>query len=305
MACQTFPNIGAKDCKSILAAAKMFVFIPLTGSDGTKNSITLALAKTLAGWVARYDEADAEDRFYPTPIMENVANERAATEFETLTSGIKIPLRKGARTITAYAIKEGFEFLAVMEKWEKLSDFGFIAFDADGNILYKKLENDTKLYPMAIQNGSFTTNMIFPTDSAVEKQMIQFDVASYEKDSCLRVLGYEDLTDFNPLSDSFALINATVEASAGTTTSVTFAVTDLNGYPVENLAITDFYTARGGTASRLYNVTDSAAVTITGLTEPTAGNYVATFSAETASDVIRITPVKSGYDITTDTQILS
>ncbi|WP_196302365.1 hypothetical protein, partial [Streptococcus pneumoniae] len=46
----------------------------------------------------------------------------------------------------------------------------------------------------------------------------------------------------------------------------------------------------------LYNVTDSAAVTVGSVAESPDGTYLITFAAQTANDVLRITPTKAGYD---------
>jgi hypothetical protein len=306
MSCQTLTDIGVKKCKSVLEVLKMIIIVPLYGSDGTKNKLTLANAKLLSAWVAKFNAVSTEDRFYPTPLLENVSTERAASEFETLNSGIKIKLRKGTRNFIGYAIKQGPEFLKAIETWEDASGFAFYGVDAAANLLYKSVSGTTDVYPLAIEDGSFDTMIILPTDSAVEKEMIQFDVASYEKDSCLKVLAYVDMTDVNLLTDAYALIDASVEGVSGTTTVVTADITDLNGYPVENLVTADFYSAVGGTASKVYNVTTSSAVTVVAAESSTvAGRYTFTFSAQSAADVIRITPVKEGYDFTAGTQVLS
>ena len=306
MSCQTLTDIGVKKCKSVLEVLKMIIIVPIYGSNGTKNKLTLANAKLLSAWVAKFDAADSENRFYPTPLLENVSTERAASEFETLNSGIKIKLRKGTRNFIGYAIKQGPEWLKAIETWEDASGFAFYGVDAAANLLYKSVEGTTDVYPIAIEDGSFDTMIILPTDAAVEKEMIQFDVASYEKDSCLKVLAYADMTDVNLLTDSFALIDASVEGVSGTQTVVTADITDLNGYPVENLVTADFYSSVGGTASNVYNVTDAAALAVTVAESSTVpGRYTFTFASQTVADVIRITPVKSGYDFTAGTQALS
>jgi hypothetical protein len=300
-ACQTLVDLGTRNCKSVLEVTKMLVLVPLYGADGSENSISLTNAKLKAQWILKYNDVDTEDRFYPTPIIENVATERAASEFETLNSGRKVKLRKGQRTFTGYFVQEGATFLGKIESWEKISDFGFYIFDAAGNIGYNKKANDTALYPIPVENGSFDTMLVMPTDSAVEKIMIQFDVASYFKDSSINVLKYSDLTDFNPLTDSYALIDATVECASATTTSITFTVTDTYGDAVENLVAADLVSSVGGATSKIRNTTDAADVAVTGLTENSAGNYTATFTAQTSADSMTVKVLKNGYDVVVDT----
>ena len=48
----------------------------------------------------------------------------------------------------------------------------------------------------------------------------------------------------------------------------------------------------------LYNVTDSAAVTISTATETSSGTYAFTFTAQTSADVLRLSVDKNGYDST-------
>ena len=300
-ACQTLVDLGTRNCKSVLEVTKMLVLVPLYGADGSENSISLTNAKLKAQWILKFNDVDTEDRFYPTPIIENVATERAASEFETFNSGRKSKLRKGQRTFTGFFIQEGASFLGKIEAWENISNFGFYIFDAGGNIGYNKKANDTALYPIPVENGSFDTMLVMPTDSAVEKIMIQFDVASYFKDSSINVLKYSDLTDFNPLTDSYALIDATVECASATTTSITFTVTDTYGDAVENLVAADLVSSVGGATSKIRNTTDAADVAVTGLTENSAGNYTATFTAQTSADSMTVKVLKNGYDVVVDT----
>jgi hypothetical protein len=108
------------------------------------------------------------------------------------------------------------------------------------------------------------------------------------------------LTDFNPLTDSYALIDATVECASATTTSITFTVTDTYGDAVENLVAADLVSSTTSATSKIRNTTDSSDVSVTGLTENSAGNYTATFTAQTSADSMTVKVLKNGYDVSTD-----
>ncbi len=70
---------------------------------------------------------------------------------------------------------------------------------------------------------------------------------------------------------------------------------------VENLVAADLVSSVGGATSKIRNTTDAADVAVTGLTENSAGNYTATFTAQTSADSMTVKVLKNGYDVVVDT----
>lgn len=281
-------NTGVSSCKSLLQQITGIVIVPELNDSGTANSIALASAKTKAAWVAKFDAAAQKDRFYPIMNLENVEFTRADSEFETFNSGRIAKVRNGLRTFVGYAIAEGSEWFDKVKDWSS-AKWGAYFVDKDGNILYKLCSGSTALWPVLVDNVSFDPIYMNATDSEVEKIKIQFNIRMTESDGDWRVLGFDDLTPpFDPNNDFFGLVNVTAEHSSITTTGFTTTLTDYYGEAVENLVITDF---------ALAEVTPTpGSITITSVTETSAGVYVFVIPAQTSADVLKLTPTKSGYD---------
>ncbi len=108
--------------------------------------------------------------------------------------------------------------------------------------------------------------------------------------------------DINAGSSMAALKDVTVTYGTITTTSVLFTLSTkygslLDKVKVQGLVAADFYDSVGGTASKLYNVTDAGAISVATLSE-SAGTYTITYTAQTSADVMKLVPVKDGYDFT-------
>jgi hypothetical protein len=289
MSCSTnYVDLGKPGCPSKMAVAKRLVYVPEFAADGTRNKISLADAKTLSNWVAKFDATNTKDRFYPIVELDNITNERAEPEFETLDSGRLIETRKGVRNFIGHAIQQGPIYLSQLESWENVK-FGVYIIDKDDNIIYKKCEGDTDLYPITVDEGSYYNRFMTPTYSTSEKIEINFNFRQLEKDSELRVLPKSELdSGFSPLADFFALLDVTGVASSISTTGFTMTLTDPYGDAVEDLVSGDFALAEVSPTP--------GSVTISSVTESSAGVYDFTFSAETSGDVLALTPTKSGYD---------
>jgi hypothetical protein len=113
------------------------------------------------------------------------------------------------------------------------------------------------------------------------------------KDEYIAQISGSDLTSVNLLNLE-GLINAKKsQTSTGQTTMVFKLYTEYGTVAtpiaIEGLVAVDF---------ALYNVTDSAAVTVLTSTESPAGTYTLTYASQTVLDVIRITPSTSGIDFT-------
>lgn len=296
-------NTGLPGCQSINTVLRAGFYMPTYDSLGAKNKIDLSADIDEAYITARLNDTDKSKRWYPIVGMQNYTNEKTDPVYETTASGDKFFIKDGIRTIAFEALKVEAVYKTQLDKMacEEVSFFGI---DSQGSIIGMVPETeDGYFYPIRIALGSFYTKLVFATDSIKQKLMITFDIDQLEEDGQIRTISSTDI-EANLLNARGLIDILSLLVGAATTTVFTLDLYTLFGSekskkPITGLVVGDFYDVSGGVASKVYNVTDSAAVTLTSVTESSTvpGRYTFTMSvAQTSADVIRITPVKNGYD---------
>jgi len=290
-------NTQQNSCPSIAQIAKRLIIVPKFKADGTVNEITNVAGVTKAALQAKFDANDIDDRWFPLSELKNVVEEKADTVNEEFTDKSLVPIDEGKRSFTGAIINQGSKLLEKLESWA-CQEFGVYVIDKNSNFIYiTDSATKLKVQPIAVDQNSWRIKYIKATDTTVAKLEIKFDFAMNMQDKYLREIASEDL-DFDGLNtaDVYALYTCSGVVSGLSTTGCTMTITTDYGLPVKNLLITDFFDTHGGTNSKLYNVTDSAAVTIATFAETADGVYAFTFIAQTPADVLRCTPDKSHYD---------
>lgn len=286
----TLGNSGRTACDSIPSVMQGGFFVFTNDSTGAKNKIALTDTINDAYITALINQTDATKRWYPTGTLENIGGERAEPVFAEANSGRKIRLRDGIRNVTAEMWEEGSSLL---QEWEKAGcpQISYYFVDDEGKLVGMVINpEDGNLYPIKIQKNTFTPTLVLATNDEPSKIMLSFDFDSVEQDALIRAIAKADIAA--DLMNVNGLLGATAEYSAISVTSVTVTLRLKYG-SIKNkllnggLIITDF---------SLYNVTDSVAVPITVFSETSKGVYVLTYAAETSADVIRVTPVKEGFE---------
>lgn len=300
---ESLSNTGQTNCQPLFKVAKKLIFVPTYDGTGALNKLDVNTLFTPSLLTAKLNHATKASRWYPSPDLENVGGDRAESVFDTAPSGKKSFVKKGVRTMSFEIWDEGTEYLYQLEAL-RCTDVSVYVVDNEGNIRGTvPSTEDGFLYPIKIDKASFDAKPIFATDTTVEKIMVNFDWEQSESDAQLRMITATDMTA--DLLNAEGLLDISIEYSTITQTSVIFTLQERFGSrktrnKLTGLLISDFYDAVGGTASRLYNVTDSLAVTISTFAESTSspGTYTLTFASQTVSDVIRVTPNKNGFDFT-------
>ena len=275
-----------------MKVARRIYLVPTVGSDGTVNKFDDPAAVTLTALQEMCDAADPLDRLYPLPVMENVENLRAETVFFEWNSGQKVRIRQGARTFTAALPNDTADttLLKQLQNWYGQS-FGVYIIDKTGNFIYNT-NADGEVLPLPVDGNSFDVNLVTETYSDPLYVMLQFDFLEDMNDGDTHYIPIENL-DFNGLgSDVYGLWDLEFSESTGTATDVITTIKTLYGVPVTGLVDTDM---------TLYNVTQSASVTITTVVEDTIvpGKYTVSYTVGvTSTDVVRLTVSKSKYTTT-------
>jgi hypothetical protein len=301
----TFNNTGTVACSPVMDYADKLIFVPTFAADGTRNKLSHTAVFTQANLQALIDQADATKRWYPTPQLENIGGERAASTFETGSTGRRYKAKQGVRAFSFDIMNQWGLYQSVFESFA-CADMSFFIVDALGNLIgVEASTDDGYLYPMRISKDSMDSILGMPMPDKAVRISVSFEFDTREKDSLLRMMENVSTVMTANVADAEGLNTVYSTISSISTTGFTAALyTKHNGVtkvPITGLVITDFFDVRGGTASKLYNVTDSAAIALTSVTEsPTVpGTYVFVITvAQTSADVLRLTPVKTQLDFT-------
>ena len=254
------------------------VFTPLVANDESLNRIDLTETLNKAFFDALINNTDKSKRWYPTPILENITDDREDAVFETFNSRRKVYKDKGLRGLTAEIPSRPGRgvpsaYLEVIRNMN-CEKMGFYIVDDCGN-LYGDFSNSAYLAPIPVMPATFDYKSITALGETVHKLMFGFTYDLKFDDSHLGMI-YSQEIDGISLSDVEGLINLILDSS-------TLAGDD--SY-VDVTIKTDFGSAVGGLlvpnlAAKIsvYLVSDDTEITNT--------------VAETSTGVYRITPSSS------------
>lgn len=300
----SFNNTGVPGCVPAFLVLKKFIVVPLTANDGTQNKIVSTDVLNAAFFNAKFNNVDTSKRWYPLPNMKSIESTKADNITETFPDQSIIFVAEGVRGMTALLVGQG-TILAGQLKGARCSQFGVYGVDGNGS-LYGYTNNETDaLYPIPVDNNTWAPVWQMASDTTVQKIQLTFQFDANLQDEYINQIASGDITGINLLQSSGLIDILSTVVSCSTTVIVVDMYnrygSNFNKLPMEGLVITDFFDTIGGVASKVYNVTDSAAVTLTTVVESTTqpGRYTLTMGvAQTVTDKIRITPVKTGFDFT-------
>jgi hypothetical protein len=283
-------NTGRPSCYGVFDVTKQAILVEYYTPSGDINGIELS---TLAGGTtldqayldARVKDVNPRTRWYPTPELKNVVDERAEDITEEFEDTSSVFIQNGARTFTGLIIKGDPILLGNLESWRCLT-VGVFFIDKSGNLIGKQTR-EGYLDPILLQDDSFSANLIKGTDTTKQKDSISFVVSQLENDADLRMIEGTQVTA-NLLG-----VGGLVDVNAETPTNVTVNGFDVqlntpfggvtSPIPAEGMTVADFEAneiSPSAGAIVLSSVVESATV---------AGLYTFTFSvAQTSGDLIQI-----------------
>jgi len=287
-------NVGTPNCQPIATVARKLILVPIYKDDGTKNYFEIGVDALDQSWFdAKVNNADASQRWFPLPQMENITQERAESIFETAPSGVTAKIREGAKSFSGEVWKQSPTFLGKLKEASCIA-FGVYVVDNDENIIGYEPDADGKVYPISVDHNSFDPRLVDATDSVVQKILVSFNFADSMRDEYLVMLTEDDYT-FDAINAK-GLLDVTVAYSSITTAGFTATLSTKYGstaskVKVKGLVLGDFALAELSPTP--------GAVAITSVTESADGVYdfVLTTPA-TSADVLELTPSKNGFDFT-------
>lgn len=299
-------NTGRSLCDLFPDVPYLLIMVPRKDNAGARNYINTATTLDEAYFTARINDTDPSQRWYPLVPMKNVEDVRSENILEEFEDGSKYFIRNGSRTFNAILLGVGPTYLEALDEF-RCRDYDVLIIDLAGSIVGRILGGATdKFYGLPVAKGSWAAMWNGKKDKTTSKIMLSFEFEQGLEDSDLRVIpmaddaanGYieTDLREAEGLLDIF-IIGTPTCGQTSTTVDLGYKFGFfLNPLPVEGLVVADFVSSSDGATSRIRNVTDSANVTITGVTENTPGNYTLTYASQTVADVLRLAVSKNGLD---------
>ena len=293
----TVANTGF-GCTPIMEVVEKFIEVSYFKNDGTINEIDLTDTFNLAYFTALVNNADETLRWYPLPFVKNMVDERADSDFETFDDKTKIERQVGIRSVKTMITTLGNNAGAVSPQMVgKINDkkckvsglFGI----TKSKQLVGEMINDGYLAPIRIDNGSISAKLIKTGSGATTQKIdLAFDWHLDVQDERLRTIEPNEMSTDISLLNGLLDVTSTYSAIGQTSFKATLKTqygSFLNPVLVEGLVAGDM---------ALYNVTDSASVTITTAIESPDGTYTISYASQSAADVLRLTISKDGYDFT-------
>lgn len=287
-------NTGRPGCFPIAAVAKILVLQSMKKDDGTLNFIdTTAAPYDQTFFDAQINNADPFERWYPTPELKNIVDERGDPITETFEDATIVKIQNGARTFVSFAPGMTPEFLDSISG-NGCVDLGAYVFDKSRNIIGNGRDAE-KLYPIRIDRNTWDVRLVKGTDTTIQKVALNFQWSQLERDEDIRMITPNNFAAGVDILVLEGLLDVNVTYSAISTTGFRATLKtnwgdQVNPIGVPGLIQTDF---------SLAEITPvPGAVTILTFDEVAGldGVYDFTFGAETPGDVLRLTPVQNGFD---------
>ena len=285
-------NTGRPGCFPLASVAKKLILVSMKKSDGTANFVdTTAAPYDQAFFDALINHADPTQRWYPTPELKNIVNERGDPITQSFEDGTSVKIQNGPRTFQSLAVGMTPEFL------DKISangcvDLGAYTIDKSRNLIGNGRDAG-KLFPIRIDKNTWDTRLIDATDTTIQSVAINFEFSQIERDEDIRMITANNYAAGVDILELEGLLDVNVTYSAITDVSFTATLKTcygdhVNPIGVEGLIQTDF---------SIDEISPTPAnVPILTFTEVGDGVYDFTYAMQTSADVLRLTPTKEGFD---------
>jgi hypothetical protein len=297
-------NTGRPSCYEVFGTAKKLIFVEYLKPDGTVNSVeisTLTAGKLDQTYLdARIKDSNPRTRWYPTPNLVTVTDERSDDITEEIDNTTTIFIEEGVRAFEGFTLKGDPVFVGNMNSW-KCIEAGVFAVDKDGNLQGSEILNGF-LYPVRLQPESLSASLIKAsvTNSTSSKTRIKFAISELEDDSDLKMLEAVDITaDLKNAEGLVDVIAGTPTAISTTGFTVQLNTTYggmTNPIPAEGLVGSDF--------SGVEISPTPGAIVISSAIESGVipGLYVFTIVAQTSGDLLEIRnqtpgPLTKNFDL--------
>ncbi len=290
-----YENSGMPSCVgALIQAARKIIMVPRYTNAGALNKITLPTTLDSSYFSGKVNNADRSLRWYPLPKFVNAEMPKAESVYETFNDGTKKLIHEGVRSFSAVFPAIQPQYLNVL-KSGNCTDMAAYIIDKKGALVGLSNGEENVVYPFVLNANTFNAIYKWATDTTGSNIDFSFEFDVDMKDEDIVKIDASDMVNVNLLNLN-GLYNAVKSQTSTGQTSMVFKLYTKYGSAAKPVAIEGLVAADFA----LYNVTDSAAVTVSTCTESTTvpGTYTLTYTSQTVADVIRITPTKTGIDFT-------
>ena len=306
-----FANIGV-GCMPLFAVAQKIFFVPTFNSLGVRNKIDTTVAFNQALLDAAVNNSDPSQRWYPSPFLKNASNMRGESLKESFDDSTSVITQQAPRKFSAKIIAEDAspQLLGILLTGRPVPMSIFVI-DKNGNMhVSRSGPVSTDAYPIRIDNNTIDPVFNPGEDKTVQKIDLGFDVHVSEQDANLQMISNDEMNGADVINAVGLKDVSPIYSAIATSTSPKSLVVQFNTIAgtmktpvtVKGLVAANFL-GNTNTASRAYDITAAADVTITSVTEGTdvngkpSGIYTIVFSATiTAADKVRFKLTLNGFD---------
>jgi len=277
-------NTGVPSCVTIADITRCLVFTTDLDSTGAIKEYSKDDLDAFSFVEPLLNAPIFDDRFLPTPELENVENIRDEAVFQEFNSGNKAKVRDGFKNFTGYIVQAPRELVGQLKELA-CTDFGAYILDKQGNFLGYQGSTSSVLRPIYIDKNTLDVQYVEATDSEVAMIMIKFQWKQSMLDENIKLISASDL-DYT-CTDLYGLLDVCGTPTPSSATEFSVTLTTEYGTNVDGLVAGDF---------TLTNETTASSVTPASVTAIGNGVYNFVIPAQTTGDVLSLDASKDRYD---------
>lgn len=306
-------NTGQPSCVPVIGRIAFPIFVHTFDEDGVRNSIKTTdfvngvLPESFVD--DKINETDPTKRWFIAPKINTVTDTRAeAITFDV--DGIAVIVDQGIRTFVGsfYSKAGNPKFAGVINSFFCI-DMSYFEVTVEGAIA--GIDNTTELLPIDIETGTLYAGVVKKTKTDPNSVGLTFAVQELVRD--------ENYSQISPSQIGANMLLKKglidIEGSALATPAITATTVRLdlnfcygnfnNNLPFKGAVVADFSPDDGVTTGVLFNVTQSANITINTVTEVADGVYDLVLAAgANSADEISVDISKLGYDMEAFTYVV-
>lgn len=294
-------------CVPTIEVTHKLIFQSTFDSAGNRNRVLLTDVLNQAYFDAMINHADPTKRWYPTPAFKNindVRGENKSFEFDDQTTEF---LAEGARRFEGMipgisgSGANSAQMKSIIES-VRCGDYSVYAVTVKNQLAGNLSSDGLGIEGVEIDEQSISAMFVKKTNTTPQHLLTSFNWSQITGDDRLRVIDCGEVGGAN-LMALRGLFEVCYDLLEITTTTLklrlrTLFGTEKNPITVDGLVAADFVSSDSGATSKIFNETDNADVSITGVTENPDGTYELTFAAQDAGDILIPFAKKTGYDFT-------
>lgn len=287
-------NYGLPGCLNGVTVPEDVYFMSLDKVDGSSNGIDL-VTDTLnqVFFDLRFKAQEVRERWLVIKNIEDFISTPPDANKFTFPSGTEIKLSEGIRLVTmTFPIDDPNKFKKKIDALSCRRRLGVMYKDRNKSLVGQTVPGTDNFIAREIIDGSIDAKVFDKTDTEAARVELSFQYARVAKDGNVDFIQESSMGGFN-LNLVKALIDANITITASLLASIAFTVEDdyngaLDRTPVGGLS--------DAPSLDVFNNTDVAIETLSSFDEPTAGNYVATYTTPvTAADLMEVRGIGADY----------